>query len=137
MKKAFIPLALATALFTTGCKDSENIIDTPSTPDLSVHEAISFTMADGQGSQTRANTRANTSGFTGTTRIIARFQSDNKATAGGTKYNKTLLQATLPTEDGKDYYKVDYNGNIRYWDDAFGRNAQLSVYAVCIPNKDG
>lgn len=136
MKKAFIPLALATALFTTGCKDSENIIDTPSTPDLSDHEAISFTMADGQGSQTRANTRANTSGFTGTTRIIARFQSDNKATAGGTKYNKTLLQATLPTEDGKDYYKVDYNGNIRYWDDAFGRNAQLSVYAVCIPNKD-
>lgn len=136
MKKAFIPLALATALFTTGCKDSENIIDTPSTPDLTDHEAISFTMADGQGSQTRANTRANTSGFTGTTRIIARFQSDNKATAGGTKYNKTLLQATLPTEDGKDYYKVDYNGNIRYWDDAFGRNAQLSVYAVCIPNKD-
>lgn len=134
MKKAFIPLALATALFTTGCKDSENIIDTPSTPDLSDHEAISFTMADGQGSQTRANTRANTSGFTGTTRIIARFQSDNKATAGGTKYNKTSLQATEPTGD-KDYYTVDYtDGNIRYWDDAFGRNAQLSVYAVCIPN---
>lgn len=134
MKKAFIPLALATALFTTGCKDSENIIDTPSTPDLSDHEAISFTMSDGQGSQTRANTRANTSGFTATTRIIARLQSDNKATAGSTKYNKTSLQATEPSGN-KDFYVVDYSdGNIRYWDDAFGRNAQLSVYAVCIPN---
>lgn len=127
-------MALAITVFATGCKDNDSIIDNP-TGVGNDHEAISFTMSDGQGSNTRALTRANTSGFTGTTRIIARLQSDNKGTGGGTKYNKTSLNATVPSTDGKDYYEVKYtDGNTRYWDDAFGRNAQLSVYAVCIPN---
>lgn len=127
-------MALAITVFATGCKDNDSIIDNPSGVGND-HEAISFTMSDGQGSNTRALTRANTSGFTGPTRIIARLQSDNKGTGGGTKYNKTSLNATVPSTDGKDYYEVKYtDGNTRYWDDAFGRNAQLSVYAVCIPN---
>lgn len=127
-------MALAITVFATGCKDNDSIIDNPSGVGND-HEAISFTMSDGQGSNTRALTRANTSGFTGTTRIVARLQSDNKGTDGGTKYNKTSLSATAPSTDEKDYYEVKYtDGNTRYWDDAFGRNAQLSVYAVCIPN---
>ena len=130
MKKAFIPLALATALFTTGCKDSENIIDTPSTPDLSDHEAISFSMSDAQGATTRA-------GFTGSdTRIIARIQSEENG-GTGVRYTKTVLKATKDAAGGgTDYSAVDYftTDNTRYWDDAFGRKGQLSVYAVAIPN---
>lgn len=127
MKKAFIPLALATALFTTGCKDSENIIDTPSAPDLSDHEAISFTMSDAQGSQTRAMTRA---GFTSNTRILMRIQSD--AIDESTLATRCVAKATA--QGTKDYSEVSFDGDTRYWDDCYGRDAKLSVFAVAIPN---
>lgn len=128
MKKTFIPLALAAALFTTGCKDSENIIDTPSTPDLSDHEAISFTMSDAQGSQTRSMTRA---GFTSETRILMRIQSD----ASGKSPLATRCIATASAQaSSADYSKVSFDGDTRYWDDCYGRAASLSVFAVAIPN---
>ena len=128
MKKTFIPLALAAALFTTGCKDSENIIDTPSTPDLSDHEAISFTMSDEQGAQTRAMTRA---GFTSDTRILMRIQSD--ATGKSTLATRCIATASVQATSA-DYSKVSFDGDTRYWDDCYGRAANLSVFAVAIPN---
>lgn len=128
MKKTFIPLALAAALFTTGCKDSENIIDTPSTPDLSDHEAISFTMSDAQGSQTRSMTRA---GFTNDTRILMRIQSD--ATGKSTLATRCVAKASAEATS-KDYSEVSFDGDTRYWDDCYGRDAKLSVFAVAIPN---
>lgn len=145
MKKAFIPLALATALFTTGCKDSENIIDTPSTPDLSDHEAISFSMSDAQGAtqSTRAFsaeglTRA---GFDGTygnsssqkTQILMHIESQN-GSASKWKFTKTQAIAD-PQASSKDYSDVSFpEVYTRYWDDAHGRNSKLSIYAVAIPN---
>lgn len=145
MKKAFIPLALATALFTTGCKDSENIIDTPSTPDFSDHEAISFTMADGQGaSTTRAFyaeglTRAGFDGNYGTnssqsTQILMHIES-KKGTESSWKFTKTQAIAS-PEASSAGYSIVSFpEAYLRYWDDAHGRNSLLSVYAVAIPNK--
>lgn len=148
MKKTFIPLALATALFTTGCKDSENIIDTPSTPDLTDHEAISFTMADGQStSTTRAFyaeglTRA---GFSSSTDILMHIQSDEKTTSGTAGSVFTRTKANAAAEVSSVGYSVvtftntsdgtTTENNIRYWDDCYGRKAQLSVFAVAIPNK--
>ena len=145
MKKAFIPLALATALFTTGCKDSENIIDTPSTPDLSDHEAISFSMSDAQGAtqSTRAFsaeglTRA---GFDGTygnsssqkTQILMHIESQD-GSASKWKFTKTQAVAE-PQASDKDYSDVTFpEVYTRYWDDAHGRNSLLSIYAVAIPN---
>lgn len=144
MKKAFIPLALATALFTTGCKDSENIIDTPSTPDLSDHEAISFSMSDAQGaSSTRAFyaeglTRAGFDGKYGEsnsqkTQILMHIESQD-GSASKWKFTKTQAIAD-PQASGKDYSDVSFpEVYTRYWDDAHGRNSLLSIYAVAIPN---
>lgn len=144
MKKAFIPLALATALFTTGCKDSENIIDTPSTPDLSDHEAISFSMSDAQGATTtrafyaEGLTRAGFNGNYGgsssqKTQILMHIESQD-GSASKWKFTKTQAIAD-PQASGKDYSDVTFPEVYRrYWDDAHGRDSKLSIYAVAIPN---
>ncbi len=91
-------------------------------------------MSDAQSAGTRAMTRA---GFTGAeTRIVARFQSDEKG-GSGVRYTKTVLKANVDGTGGAtDFSTVEYytGANTRYWDDAFGRKGQISVYAVAIPN---
>lgn len=131
MKKITYSILVA-ALALVACKKTPEI----TIPD-DQKERISFSMSDESAMGTKAElTRANTSGFTSTTRIIARFQS-TKNDNSETRYNKAALKASLPTEDNKNYYKVSYyDNNTRYWDDAYGRSAQLSVYAVCIPNSE-
>ena len=126
MKKTLFPMALiATALTTVACSDDEvqDIIK----PD-SEKEMISFSLSDG------TSTRA---GFTGAdTRILARFQSDEKG-GSGVRYTKTVLKANKDDAGGADDFStVEYytGANTKYWDDAFGRKGQISVYAVAIPN---
>lgn len=127
MKQFIYSLAVATTLLSTVSCDDNEIIDTP-IPD-SQKEMISFSLSDGS-SQTRA-------GFTGgETRIIARMQSDEKD-GSGVKYTKCVLKAEQDANGGtNDYSNVGYmtTGETRYWDDAFGRKGQISVYAVAIPN---
>lgn len=127
MKQFIYSLAVATTLLITVSCDDNEIIDTP-IPD-SQKEMISFSLSDGT-SQTRA-------GFTkGETRIIARMQSDEKD-GTGVKYTRCVLKAEKdPTGGTDDYSNVGYmtDGEKRYWDDAFGRKGQISVYAVAIPN---
>lgn len=129
MKKYIYPLAItATLLATAACSDDEvNAVDQP-IPD-SQKEMISFSLSDGA-----ASTRA---GFTSPTRIIARIQSDEKGSSN-TKYTKTALKAAVDgTNDANSFSLVSYyDNNTRYWDDAFGRKAKLSVYAVAIPNSE-
>lgn len=137
MKHSFYSISslAATALLFTACSDKEvnDIQNNQPIPD-SQKEMISFSLSDGTG-QTRA-------GFTGaTTRIVARIQSDQDGTSN-TRYTKTALKAlkdetTDATTLLTSYSTVSYyDGNIRYWDDAFGRKAKLSVYAVAIPNSE-
>lgn len=143
MKKALFPLALATAIFTTGCKDSNSIIDDSNT-DANGHEAISFSMNEGQGVPTRGFkaeglTRA---GFDGTygensgenTQILMHIESQ-KGTESKWRFTKT--QATAAPESGSVGYSIVSFPEVyrRYWDDAHGRNSLLSVYAVAIPNR--
>lgn len=48
-----------------------------------------------------------------------------------------VLKATQTTDETTNGYSaVSYytDGETRYWDDAYGRNGQISVYAVAIPN---
>lgn len=129
MKKYIYPMALAaTTLLATACSDKEIVDDIQNIPD-SQKEMISFSLSDGT-----TNTRA---GFTGAdTRIVARIQSDKKGTTD-ILFTRTVLKATKDATGGADdfsvvsYYTSD---NTRYWDDAFGRLGQISVYAVAIPN---
>ena len=127
MKKYIYPLAItATALFATACSDNE-VDDIQNIPD-SQKETISFSLSDGT-----TNTRA---GFTGSeTSLAMRIQSDEKG-GSGVKYTRTVATASKDaTNNTSSYSNVTFQDSYkRYWDDAFGRKGQLSVYAVAVPN---
>lgn len=126
MKKYIFTAALASTLLATSCSDSEGIENVIPNDQK---EKISFSLSDGSA-QTRA-------GFTGdVTRIIARMQSDEK-NSSNVRYTKCVLLAQKDNTGGPESYStVNYSSasETRYWDDAYGRKGQISVYAVAIPN---
>lgn len=148
MKNYLYPLFLATALTTVACSDDDKVTnfieeETPSDQ----KEAIAFTVSDLGAVQQGAQTRA---GFSAGTQIVARFESFKSSTVGvaptQTSENKrstrTVLYAQPDSELGPtDYSDVVYASAaenetyVRYWDDAFGRYANISVYAVAVPGK--
>ena len=125
MKQYIFTAVLASVLLTTSCSDDTVEKGIPN----SQKEMISFSLSDGS-IQTRA-------GFTeGETRIVARMQSDEKG-GSGVRYTRCVLKAKQDARGGTDdYSEVSYStaSDTRYWDDAFGRKGQISVYAVAIPN---
>lgn len=127
MKKYIYPMLLTSAIFTAACS-SDDSLGNENIPN-GQKEQISFSLSDNAGS-----TRA---GFTvAATRIVARMQSDEKD-GTGVRYTKSVLTAQKDaTNNATSYSTVGYSstGETRYWDDAFGRKGQLSVYAVAIPN---
>ena len=137
MKKYFYALCMATALGTVGCSDDE-VINSGDVIDPSLKTSISFSASDeaGGGTSTKALTKVD-DGFAATTQIAARFVSKEKIT-NKVRFTRTLLLAK-PAETGQpySYSKVDFSGELykRYWDDAFGRAAQISVYAIAVPGK--
>lgn len=137
MKKYFYALCMATALGTVGCSDDE-VINSGDVIDPSLKTSISFSASDGAGggTSTKALTKADDAGFTAETKIAARFVSKEKIT-NKVRFTRTLLLAKQ-AETEKSYSDVtcdsEYN---RYWDDAFGRAAQISVYAIAVPGKTG
>lgn len=141
MKKYLFPAALATTLLATSCSDND--MAEPITPD-GQKELISLTLGLGDDTPAMAKRASGTptyDGFTAKTRILMRIQSDdNDAATGNHRYTKTLAVANTKVGDKKYstvVHTVDQdNAYIRYWDDAFGRNAHLSVFAVAIPNKN-
>lgn len=141
MKKYLFPAALATTLLATSCSDND--MAEPITPD-GQKELISLTLGLGDDTPAMAKRASGTptyDGFTAKTRILMRIQSDdNVAATGNHRYTKTLAVANTKVGDKKYstvVHTVDQdNAYIRYWDDAFGRNAHLSVFAVAIPNKN-
>lgn len=135
MKKYFYALCMATALGTVGCSDDE-VINSGDVIDPSLKTSISFSASDGAGggTSTKALTKADDAGFTATTQIAARFVSKEGSTTNF-RFTRTLLKAK-PAATGQYYSDVTYdNAYNRYWDDAFGRAAQISVYAIAVPGK--
>lgn len=145
MKQYLFSAALATTLLATSCSDND--MAEPITPD-GQKELISLTLGLGDDTPAMAKRAARASyGFEKETRILMRIQSDDNVDANGIhRYTKTLATAgkrgaNPSTGDDKQFSTVTPIGGAynRYWDDAFGRNAHLSVFAVAIPNrnKDG
>lgn len=144
MKKTIFSLATI-AMIAASCSDKDEL--TNEVVDPNGRESIAFSTSVNTGSASSA-TRA---GFTGgaeyvstydkPTEIIARFSSKNKST-NAVRHTKTALKATYDAsaELGSNWETcsdVSYkSGNDRFWDDAFGRSALLSVYAVAVPNYD-
>lgn len=145
MKKYIIPLSIVAATFAASCSSDENL---PQEIDNSMKTPIEFSMTDQTGSATfgaesyRAQTRA---GFSAQTRIVMRMMaekitlgSSSEATVSETKYTKT--EAVAETNNGNQYSDVTFTNsesviNTRYWDDAYGRDTKLSVFAIAVPGK--
>ncbi|MGN1176050.1 MAG: fimbrillin family protein, partial [Roseburia sp.] len=82
-------------------------------------------------------------GFTEKTGIVMRMKAE-KFTLGGsatvaeeTKYSTTYAEAAKEPNEYSDvsFTNSDNKINQRYWDDAYGRNTKLSIFAVAVPGK--
>lgn len=131
MKKVFLFASAAVALLATGC--SNDLV--PNGSDIEDESKEKIVLASGE-SNAALTTRA---GFKDNTRIVARFVAEKRASSD----NAALCVTTALTakkdeaQSSESYSNVEYvNGKVRYWEDAYGHNSILSVYAVAVPNKD-
>lgn len=134
MKKLTYSLALATAFVATSCND----YDIDPTTNGEGKEMISFSLSDGS--------RDSRAGFMeSNTRILMRIQSTDRHSSGTGKdmYTRAVAVASKDEMDhstdaafAKAYSTVSTNDDPRYWDDAYGRFAQLSIYAIAIADKN-
>lgn len=133
MKKYIYPMAVtATLLATAACSD-DVVNDIQQVPDLGAKEMISFSMSDAQGASTRANTRA---GFASETTILMHIESKESEQSNWRNTRTTAVAAAHSSNDNK-WSDVSFTTEAtkRYWDDCYGRNGELSIYAVAIPGK--
>ena len=91
---------------------------------------------------TRAMTR---SGFTANTKVVMRIKAQGAA-ATDVRFAQVVATASAETTvadacntgyglAGTHSHLTYAAGQERYWDDAFGRDSKLTVYAVAVPNK--
>lgn len=135
MKKFLFPAVLTTALFGVFACNNDEVIENIVPEDQKGLISFSASAVTGSASASQPQTRA---GFTGQTQIIARISSTDGT---NTRHTRTVLEAAVDgnANNGANwntYSTVSYaTSNNRYWDDAFGRSANLSVYAVAVPEK--
>ncbi|WP_081657129.1 fimbrillin family protein [Segatella baroniae] len=124
MKKLnYLMFAAATAMFATSC--STDSLES-SIPD-SEKTAIEF-----NGESTTTVTRAGLDN-SNPTKIVMQIKSQN---GSNVRVTKTVASAASAGTATTDYSEVSFeNSYKRYWDDAYGRSANLSVYAVAVPGK--
>lgn len=127
MKKFIYPLMMLAALGTTACTNTKDdvINDDPSNK-----TAISFVGESRNTPITRA-------GFGKETLIAMHIRSKNSKDASKIMETRTLAKAladaTLSSVSFSNIgpLNTDY---VRYWDDTYGRDAELSVFAIAVPN---
>lgn len=133
MKKYFYALCMATALGTVGCSDDKESVEL----DNSMKTPIQFSMTDEGGSAITKAGLMTRAGFKNTTAIVMKMKSVH-STTNDVKY--TVTNAEAGAETANKYSEVTFKNstsgiNQRYWDDAHGRNSQLSIFAVAVPNQ--
>ena len=134
MKKYFYALCMATALGTVGCSDDKESVEL----DNSMKTPIQFSMTDEGGSAITKADPMTRAGFKNTTAIVMKMKSEHSTNASDVKY--TVTNAEAGVETAEKYSNVTFTNstsviNQRYWDDAHGRNSQLSIFAVAVPNQ--
>lgn len=135
----YIPALLAVAALGLSACSTEELPDNGgnSNGKTAIEFAMSNTGGIGMSLDSRAAASdASRAGFGAATRIVMRIGSTDGST---TKYTRTTATASAQVAEGTaDYSTVTFapGTEMRYWDDAHGRNSQLSVYAVAIPDKN-
>lgn len=140
-------LAIAATSVFYSCSDHEDSWYEQGLPDPS-KDVIAFTSNGGEAIS-RASLAGSRAGFTADTKIVMRIKAEDLHTSGELpdRFTKTLAKAGTEKTDGHNGDNLLASGfthsditflpaNYRYWDDAFGRYSKLSIYAVCVPNKN-
>ena len=132
MKNLLYPVLLATTIMAASCTNNQD--DVTEVTDPSNKTAISFVGQD----NSRLGTRY---GFEGNTHVAMHIRSNKNGltTDGNVRETRTMASALKDaTQSDVSFSTIDTpsDENVRYWDDAFGRSAQLSVFAVAVPGKD-
>lgn len=132
MKNLFYPLLFATALVSAAC--SNDLENDGNATDSSNKTAISFVGEDNAAAQTRY-------GFAANTHIAMHIRSNKNGSTANGDVRETRTMATAQkdaTQSDVSFSTIapPSDDNVRYWDDAYGRSAQLSVFAVAVPGKD-
>ena len=146
MKKYIIPLSIVAATFAASCSSDENL---PQEIDNSMKTPIEFSMTDNTSSMNVGVSGVTRAGFTSSTDMVVMMVAENvvvgNASASATARKSTITKAMASNEKSvtKDegtytYSEVTFDhtkSEQRYWDDAYGRNTQLSIFAVAIKDK--
>ena len=132
MKNLFYPLLFATALVSAAC--SNDLENDGNATDPSNKTAISLVGEDNSRAMTRY-------GFAGNTHIAMHIRSNKVGSTTDVRETRTVASALkddaeTPSETTYSAIEAPSGENVRYWDDAYGRSAQLSVFAVAVPQRD-
>ena len=124
-KVLFRSMLAATVLAASACSD--NLKDEVEVIDPSSKTAITFVGQDNSAKLTRAGFEANT--------LIAMHIRSTKD-ASNIRETRTWATALKDNDLNSSSYSVidaPADENVRYWDDAYGRSAKLSVFAIAVP----
>ena len=140
MKKYIFPLSIAATLFAASCSSDEKIEEPL---DNSMKTPIEFSMTDNTASASVGVEGSTRAGFTEKTGIVMRMKAEKIPLDGSasdeveTKYSKTYAEAAIESNGYSSvlFTNSDNKINQRYWDDAYGRNTKLSIFAVAVPGK--
>ena len=147
MKKYIIPLSIVAATFAASCSSDENL---PQEIDNSMKTPIEFSMTDNTSSMNVGVSGVTRAGFTSSTDMVVKMVAEEVqvgvTSTTPTARKSTITKATAERQSSvnKDdntsytYSNVSFNhdnSEQRYWDDAYGRNTQLSIFAVAVKDK--
>ncbi len=150
MKKLFkyTWAVIALSALTACSSDKDNIKDGPvqTLEPTNGKEVIAFS-PEGSG-MTRA--AGDPAGFTSSTKVVMRIKAQNGTETDWDDYRYTQAIMTAAGQVSNDACNTDWGltgahshlsyvetptNYTRYWDDAFGRNSKLTIYALAIPNQ--
>ena len=124
------------------CSDEASSTSSGTTPTPEGGKTLIAFLQEGSAMSTRAMTR---SGFTANTKVVMRIKAQGAA-ATDVRFAQVVATASAETTvadacntgyglAGTHSHLTYAAGQERYWDDAFGRDSKLTVYAVAVPNK--
>jgi len=137
--KYILPLVAAFALASCAKEPGKEVV-----PEVPTAEKESISFSPKGNAMTKAD--GDPTGFTSATKVVMRIKAQNGTETDWDDYRYTQAIMTAATQvsndecnsvwglDGNHSHLSYVESQTRYWDDAFGRNSKLTIYALAIPN---
>lgn len=144
-----LPLMALAATALTSCWDDDAMDSNAANRPDPNKTLVAFSSQDGQVG-TRAYMEGTRAGLhkEQPTKVVMRIKSEDTESGTAVRFTRTVMRASKEQEADhettKHHLLEDKHSDLeyaaatyyRYWDDAFGRYAKLSVYAVAVPGYD-